>query len=96
MAYGGEKQHKRHAGIYEYLPQMMFGFGDSETPVTESVELMDNLVVQYIDDLVHAALAYSPQEGRFDAEDLVLVFRNDRDKFRRIAELLEDFHEFKK
>ncbi len=31
---------------------MMYGFGDEETPNPESVELLENLVIQFIQNMV--------------------------------------------
>jgi hypothetical protein len=31
---------------------MMYGFGDDENPYTESVELLEDLVIQYVQNMV--------------------------------------------
>ena len=33
---------------------MMFGFGDDQNPYTESVDLLEDLVIEYITDMVVA------------------------------------------
>lgn len=32
---------------------MMFGFGDDQNPYTESVDLLEDLVIEYITDMVN-------------------------------------------
>jgi len=41
---------------------MMYGFGDDPQPYAESVELLEDLVVQYITDMVKIIFAKTKEE----------------------------------
>lgn len=75
---------------------MMYGFGDTENPLKETVELMDDLVTEYINDMTCKAMRVSNRRGRLQTEDLVFLIRKDRKKFSRVAELLRMNEEIKK
>ena len=38
---------------------MMYGFGDDENPYAESVELLEDLVIQYIQNMVNYIFKFS-------------------------------------
>ena len=38
--------------FYFLVKLMMYGFGDDENPYSESVELLEDLVIQYIQNMV--------------------------------------------
>ena len=37
---------------------MMFGFGDDKNPYTESVDLLEDLVIEYISEMVRNSFCY--------------------------------------
>jgi transcription initiation factor TFIID subunit 13 len=78
------------------LKMMMFGFGDSENPLNASVELMDDLVTEYITEMTCKAMRVANKRGKLQTEDLVFLIRKDRKKFARAAELLRMNDEIKK
>uniref|UniRef100_A0A803PD45 Transcription initiation factor TFIID subunit 13 n=1 Tax=Cannabis sativa TaxID=3483 RepID=A0A803PD45_CANSA len=48
-----ETSSKRKRGVFQKeLQHMMYGFGDDPNPLPESVALMEDIVVEYITDLV--------------------------------------------
>ena len=72
------------------LQQMMYGFGDSQEVDAESVEMVERLVRQYIDELLGEASAIaSIRRCPLDSGCLLYAVRHDRLKFERARRLLE-------
>ncbi|KAK2711037.1 transcription initiation factor TFIID subunit 13-like [Artemia franciscana] len=74
---------------------MMYGFGDDQNPYTESVDLLEDLVIEYVTDMTHKAMEIGRQ-GRVQVEDLVFLVRKDARKYARIKDLLTMNEELKK
>ena len=68
---------------------MMYGFGDSKEPDPASVELVEDMLVDYLVHVGHRSMEVAERRGRMHTEDLLYVIRNDRKKFARVDELLE-------
>ena len=68
---------------------MMYGFGDSKEPDPASVELVEDMLVDYLVNVGHRSMEVAERRGRMQTEDLLYVIRNDRKKFARVDELLE-------
>ncbi|PJF17832.1 Transcription initiation factor IID, 18kDa subunit domain-containing protein [Paramicrosporidium saccamoebae] len=65
---------------------MLFGFGDSNNPRQDTVELVEELVIEYLTDTITAAARISQTRVRTD--DLLHVLRHDEKKLARVEELL--------
>jgi transcription initiation factor TFIID subunit 13 len=65
---------------------MLFGFGDSDNPRQDTVELVEELVVEYLTDTLTAAARIS--QTRIRTDDLLYVLRHDEKKLARVEELL--------
>lgn len=74
---------------------MMYGFGDDQNPYTESVDLLEDLVIQYISEITYKAMEVGKQ-GRVTVEDILFLTRKDNRKFTRVKELLLMNEELKK
>ncbi|CAH1799345.1 unnamed protein product [Owenia fusiformis] len=74
---------------------MMYGFGDDRNPYTESVDLLEDLVVNYITETTKKALDVGRQ-GRIAVEDLIFLIRKDNKKYSRVRELLTMSEELRK
>nr|CAH0106428.1 unnamed protein product [Daphnia galeata] len=74
---------------------MMFGFGDDQNPYTESVDLLEDLVIEYITEMTHKAME-TGRTGRVQVEDMVFLVRKDTRKFARVKDLLTMNEELKK
>nr|CAG4638867.1 EOG090X0JQT [Cyclestheria hislopi] len=74
---------------------MMFGFGDDQNPYTESVDLLEDLVIEYITDMTHKAME-TGRTGRVQVEDIVFLVRKDPRKYARVKDLLTMNEELKK
>ena len=86
---------KKKLHFAKELKCMMHGFGDESIPYTESIELLEDLVLDFIRDQTRKAM----EVGRSDkvhVEDTVFLIRKDPKKFTRVKELLTMNDELKK
>lgn len=73
----------------------MFGFGDDQVPFTESVDLLEDLVVEYITEMTLKAMDVG-KKGKVHVEDIVFLIRKDPKKYARVKDLLTMNEELKK
>ena len=85
---------KKHI-FFKEIRCMMVGFGDDRNPYTESIELMEDLVVEFITDITQKALNVG-RPGRLQVEDIVYLIQKDVKKWSRVKELLTMNEEIKK
>ncbi|KAK2364910.1 transcription initiation factor TFIID subunit [Trifolium repens] len=91
-----EPSSKRRRGVFQReLQHMMYGFGDDPNTLPESVALMDDIVVEYITELVHKAQDIGSQRGKLSVEDFLYLIRKDAPKLNRCTELLSMNEELK-
>lgn len=74
---------------------MMYGFGDDRNPYTESVELLEDLVLKYINETTRKAMDVG-RTGKITVEDIMYLIRKDKRKCARVKELLLMNEELKK
>lgn len=55
---------------------MMYGFGDDQNPYTESVDLLEDLVIEFITETTHRAMEIG-RTGRVQVEDIVFLVKMD-------------------
>lgn len=68
---------------------MMYGFGDDASPRSDTVDLVEDLTIEYLYDLLHEAHKVALQHGgKVRTEDLMFVLRKDTKKYTRVEELL--------
>ena len=82
---------KRKKGkLHEDIEEMMFGFGDTEWPPNfEAVTIMEQLVINYIEELTTRAIQVSELTGKLDKECFLYLVRKQRQKFTRVTKLLK-------
>ncbi|KAH7516988.1 transcription initiation factor TFIID subunit 13 [Ziziphus jujuba] len=91
-----ETSFKRKRGVFQKeLQHMMYGFGDDPNPLPESVALMEDIVVEYITDLVYKAQDIGSKRGKLSVEDFLYQIRKDLPKLNRCNELLSMNEELK-
>ncbi|ESN92386.1 hypothetical protein HELRODRAFT_89477, partial [Helobdella robusta] len=66
---------------------MMYGFGDDPNPYSESVDLLEELVIEYICELTKKAMEVG-RSDRITVEDIIFLIRKDVRKYSRVKELL--------
>jgi transcription initiation factor TFIID subunit 13 len=69
------------------VKNMMYGFGDVESPLPESVELLEALVFEYIMEMTKLSIEVA-KSNRLKKEDLLFIIRKDPKKYNRAKELL--------
>lgn len=74
---------------------MMYGFGDDQNPYTESVDLIEDLVIEFITEMTHRAMEIG-RTGRVQVEDIVFLVRKDPRKYARVKDLLTMNEELKR
>lgn len=80
------KQHKKL--LFEKdIQSIMIGCGDSLTPYHESVELLEEMLLEFLFDLTEKA-AESGKRNKITVDDVLYVVRNDVHKNSRIKDLL--------
>ncbi|XP_053788368.1 transcription initiation factor TFIID subunit 13 [Vidua chalybeata] len=90
---GGQGRRKRL--FSKELRCMMYGFGDDQNPYTESVDILEDLVIEFITEMTHKAMSIGRQ-GRVQVEDIVFLIRKDPRKFARVKDLLTMNEELKR
>ncbi|KAJ7977638.1 Transcription initiation factor TFIID subunit 13 [Quillaja saponaria] len=91
-----ETSFKRKRGVFQKeLQHMMYGFGDDPNPLPESVALVEDIVVEYVIDLVHKAQDIGSKRGKLSVEDFLYLIRKDTPKLNRCTELLSMNEELK-
>lgn len=74
---------------------MMYGFGDDKNPYTESVDMLEDLVIQFIKETTLKAME-TGRSGRVQVEDIIFLIRKDHKKYSRVKELLTMNEELRK
>ncbi|XP_043228288.1 transcription initiation factor TFIID subunit 13-like isoform X1 [Amphibalanus amphitrite] len=74
---------------------MMYGFGDDRNPYTESVDLLEDLVIEFITQMTQRAMEVG-RNGRVQVEDIMYLVRKDPRKYARVRDLLSMNEELKK
>lgn len=74
---------------------MMYGFGDDQNPYTETVDMLEDLVIHFIGDTALRALEVG-RSGKVTVEDVMYLVRRDPRKYSRIRDLLSMNEELKK
>ncbi|KAK7478915.1 hypothetical protein BaRGS_00029896 [Batillaria attramentaria] len=86
---------KRKKMFSKELRCMMYGFGDDQNPYTESVDLLEDLVIEYITEMTKKAMEVG-RPGRISVEDIIFLIRKDPKKYSRVKELLLMSEELRK
>ncbi|MCL7047476.1 hypothetical protein MKW94_021999 [Papaver nudicaule] len=86
---------KRKRMFQKDLQHMMYGFGDDPNPLTQTVELVEDIAFDYIQDLVLKAQVIATKRGKLLTDDILHLIRKDIPKRRRCQELLSMNEELK-
>eukprot|EP01084_Bolivina_argentea_P125860 222939_1 len=91
-----QKQLRKAKAFQTNLSKMMYGGGDNDNPLPESVELMEYIITDFIQSFCIQAQNLSNKSDRMiRVEDLLFLIRKDINKYRRVSELLEFFSNLK-
>ncbi|KAK0450908.1 transcription initiation factor IID, 18kD subunit-domain-containing protein [Armillaria borealis] len=86
---GSRKQSNMKGLFTKELKNLMYGFGDDRNPANDTVNVMEEILIEYITDVCLAA-GGSAKKGRLSVDDLrrVLSRPADSKKLARMEELL--------
>eukprot|EP00163_Fabomonas_tropica_P026681 TRINITY_DN5007_c0_g1_i2.p1 TRINITY_DN5007_c0_g1~~TRINITY_DN5007_c0_g1_i2.p1 ORF type:complete len:205 (-),score=35.86 TRINITY_DN5007_c0_g1_i2:266-880(-) len=71
------------------LRMMMYGFGDVRQPLSSTVDLVEEIVGDYITNITQLANQRATKRGKLLPEDIIYVVRNEPKKLARAKELLQ-------
>ncbi|GAA0156692.1 general transcription factor [Lithospermum erythrorhizon] len=97
LSQASESSLKRKRGVFQKdsVQHMMYGFGDDPNPLPETVGLVEDIVVEYVTDIVHKAQDTASKRGKLLTEDFLFLIRKDLPKMNRCTELLSMNEELK-
>lgn len=78
---------KRKRMFHRELKYMMHGFGDDPNPYSETVDLVEELVIQFITEMTVKAMEVG-KSGRVHVNDIIFIIRKDPKKYSRVKDLL--------
>jgi transcription initiation factor TFIID subunit 13 len=78
----------RKCTFYKEVRQMMHGFGDSNTPRMDSVEVLHNYLIDYLCILLTKTHSMAKIKGKTKTEDLMYFLKRGRKKYSRVKHLL--------
>uniref|UniRef100_A0A8D2D1G5 Transcription initiation factor TFIID subunit 13 n=1 Tax=Sciurus vulgaris TaxID=55149 RepID=A0A8D2D1G5_SCIVU len=84
-AEGGQGKRKRL--LSKEFRGMMYGFEGDQNPYAESVDIPEDLVIEFLTEMTHKAMSIGRQ-GQEPVEDIVFLIRKDPRKFARVKDLL--------
>ena len=92
---GSSSQQKRKKLFTRDLKYMMHGFGDDQNPYEDTVDLMEDLVVEFITETTLKAMEVG-KKGKIHVDDILFLVRKDTKKYTRVKDLLNMNEELKK
>ncbi|EEB09449.1 transcription factor TFIID complex subunit Taf13 [Schizosaccharomyces japonicus yFS275] len=70
------------------LKSLMFAFGDDINPAPDSVNVLEEIVVDYINEMCLEAARIAGNRNKVKVDDFKFALRNDSKKLGRVEELL--------
>ena len=79
------------------LKGIMYGFGDVENPDHETVELLQEYVIEYLQNIAYAAYRRNKRKGsnELSLRDLLYVLKKDKKRYYRIKNLIHFYENAK-
>ncbi|KRX84118.1 Transcription initiation factor TFIID subunit 13 [Trichinella sp. T6] len=74
---------------------MLYGFGDSKQPFAETVDLLEDIVMEFIKSFTLKSMEVR-KTGRITLEDIWYLIRRDPKKYSRVKDLLTMNEELRK
>ncbi len=73
------------------LRNMMYGFGDSSTPRADTLDLMEEMLLLYLESVISETtrIANTYRREKPDITDIKFLIRKDRRKLQRVRYLLD-------
>ena len=87
---------RKEKAFHIALSKMMYGGGDDEQPLSESVQLMEYIITDFIESFcIEAQMLAEQNERSIRVEDFLFLIRKDPTKYKRVSELLEFFSDLR-
>ena len=74
---------------------MLYGYGDDRNPYTETVDFLEDLVLEFVTEMTHKCMEIG-RPGRVQVEDIIFLVRKQPRMYARVRELLTMNEELKK
>jgi len=91
----GSSDGARRRYFSKELRCMLYGYGDDRNPYTETVDFLEDLVMEFMVEMTHAAMDIG-RTGRVQVEDIIFLVRKNPRMYARVRELLTMNEELKK
>jgi len=91
----GSADGERRRYFSKELRCMLYGYGDDKNPYTETVDFLEDLVMEFITEMTHKAMDIG-RPGRVQVEDIIFLVRKHPRMYARVRELLTMNEELKK
>ena len=85
---GKGQSSKRKRTFTKELKYMLYGFGDVSCPASDTVEVMEDMVLEFITETALRAERVASKRGKIKTEDFLFVVRKDPKKYARVEQLL--------
>merc|ERR1719337_428198 len=95
MMEGDCRDNGRRRMFSKELRCMLYGYGDDKNPYTETVDFLEDLVMEFISEMTHKSMEIGRQ-GRVQVEDIIFLVRKQPRMYARVRELLTMNEELKK
>ncbi|KAI5802128.1 transcription initiation factor IID, 18kD subunit-domain-containing protein [Pyronema domesticum] len=84
------RRSRRQNLFVKELRTLMYAYGDEPDPLPESVQVLDEIVTEYIVDMCHdaARMASQARRNKIKVDDFKFALRHDPRKLGRVEELL--------
>ncbi|KAG5437765.1 hypothetical protein PCANB_000478 [Pneumocystis canis] len=66
----------------------MYAFGDDKHPTLDSVQVLEDIVIDYINEMCLEAARVAGNRNKLKVDDFKFILRNDPRKLGRVEELL--------
>ncbi|KAJ2160862.1 hypothetical protein GGF46_001919 [Coemansia sp. RSA 552] len=83
-----KKQFPRHRLFSRELATLMYGFGDVSQPRSDSVDVMEDILIDYINTTCVQAAKVAGRRNKVTVDDFKFVLRKDPKKLARVEELI--------
>ncbi|CCI44974.1 unnamed protein product [Albugo candida] len=92
---GGDVNLLKRGDLSDSVRDMMIGFGDHMEPMEESIIVMQDFVVEYIQCMTKKAVDIATVKGKLDTECFIFPIRKDHETYERVKDLLQANGELK-
>lgn len=92
------KGKKKKGKDEEEIKKIMVGFGDERTPNEKSLELLEEYMVDFLQNLINSAYKRSqrrdPNSNQLFKDDLLYFIQNDTKKYLRVGHIIKSYEKY--